>query len=150
MPQLDISVYPSQLFWLGLSFVVLYGFMRWMVTPRVSRILHKRNSMLEKKLEDIDVFRKEIEQLENQVSHLKETAYKRNQELLTEAQKKYAQLLEKEEALLEKKTSERLEDFEGTLQKKIQNMEAELSKSSSEIKDLILEKILGTSQKDKN
>ncbi|MFN7662728.1 MAG: hypothetical protein ACK5PQ_03285 [Alphaproteobacteria bacterium] len=150
MPQLDISVYPSQLFWLGLSFMVLYGFMRWMVTPRVSRILYKRTSMLEKKLEDIDVFRKEIEHLENQVTHLREIAYKRNQELLTEAQKKYAQLLEKEEALLAKKTSERLEDFELTLQKKIRNIEAELSESSSEIKDLILEKILGTSQKDKN
>jgi F-type H+-transporting ATPase subunit b len=43
MPQFDPAVWPTQLFWLAVSFVVLYLLMARVALPRISSILEERD-----------------------------------------------------------------------------------------------------------
>jgi len=47
MPQLDYTTFPSQLFWLLVTFAVLYVLMRWLALPRLGRVIDNRRQRLE-------------------------------------------------------------------------------------------------------
>jgi F-type H+-transporting ATPase subunit b len=47
MPQLDFTTFAPQLFWLLVTFAVLYGLMRWVAVPRVGRVIDNRREKLE-------------------------------------------------------------------------------------------------------
>jgi F-type H+-transporting ATPase subunit b len=47
MPQLDVETFPSQLFWLAVTFVVLYILMSWIGLPRLSAAIEARRQRRE-------------------------------------------------------------------------------------------------------
>lgn len=47
MPQLDLSTFPSQVFWLFVTFAVLYALMAMLITPRIERIVTARQSRVD-------------------------------------------------------------------------------------------------------
>jgi F-type H+-transporting ATPase subunit b len=47
MPQLDLSTFPSQVFWLFVTFTVLYALMAMLITPRIERIVTARQSRVD-------------------------------------------------------------------------------------------------------
>lgn len=54
IPQLDVSMYASQFFWLGLCLVVLYVFLSRFYVPRIRTILSKRSSYIKKNREEAE------------------------------------------------------------------------------------------------
>jgi F-type H+-transporting ATPase subunit b len=46
MPQLDITNYISQIFWLGVCFLILYIFVSYIILPRIAAILQKRKNII--------------------------------------------------------------------------------------------------------
>ncbi len=46
LPQLDYSTYPSQIFWLVISFTVLYAFISYFVIPKIEIIFEKRSEII--------------------------------------------------------------------------------------------------------
>ncbi|HEX3882171.1 MAG TPA: F0F1 ATP synthase subunit B' [Stellaceae bacterium] len=47
MPQLDFTTFAPQLFWLLVTFAVLYAIMRWLAMPRVGRAIDARRDKLQ-------------------------------------------------------------------------------------------------------
>jgi F-type H+-transporting ATPase subunit b len=47
MPQMDFSTYPTQLFWLAVTFFILYALMKWLALPRVGVAIKARQSRLD-------------------------------------------------------------------------------------------------------
>jgi F-type H+-transporting ATPase subunit b len=47
MPQLDFSTFPSQLFWLALTFIILYALMRVLALPRIETAIETRRHRLD-------------------------------------------------------------------------------------------------------
>ena len=146
MPQLDVSAYPSQLFWLIIFFGILYACMHWFIVPRIGRIFQKRRVLLDEKLEEIDLFRQEIERLEAKVESLIETSQKYSRELLSNAQRDCHKLFETEELELQKKAAQSLEVFEKDLLVQVKKIEKELSQSEPEFARLIIHKALETEE----
>ena len=52
MPQLDISTWPPQLFWLAITFLALYVVMSRIVVPRTGGAIEARRSTIEANLND--------------------------------------------------------------------------------------------------
>lgn len=47
MPQLDVATWPSQLFWLAITFIVLYIVISRVAIPRTGGVIEKRKSTIE-------------------------------------------------------------------------------------------------------
>jgi F-type H+-transporting ATPase subunit b len=47
MPQLDPAGFVPQLFWLAVTFLVLFVLMRWVAVPRVGRVIEARRQQLD-------------------------------------------------------------------------------------------------------
>jgi len=61
MPQLDISVFPTQLFWLALIFVALYLILWKVALPRVTEVRESRQVRIESDLEKAEALKAEAE-----------------------------------------------------------------------------------------
>jgi len=144
MPQLDASTYLSQLFWLGVSFGLLYVCMHFFIVPKVKTIFKKRRYFLEEKLEEIDVFRGEIERLEKKIELLSEKSHQRSSETLTESQNQYKELIKEEEKTLQRISDEELSIFQKNLEKMEEKIESDLKKKQKDIASLIVQKLLET------
>ncbi len=59
LPQLDISTFPTQLFWLTVSFGLLYGLMSRVTLPRVDRLISERDATVASNLEEAERLRRE-------------------------------------------------------------------------------------------
>jgi F-type H+-transporting ATPase subunit b len=62
MPQLDTSTWPSQLFWLALTFCLLYYIVSQMIIPRTGGVIEKRKSTIEGDLAAAQRLKQEAEQ----------------------------------------------------------------------------------------
>jgi F-type H+-transporting ATPase subunit b len=47
MPQLDISTWPPQLFWLAVSFIALYAIVSRIIIPRTGGVIEQRKSTID-------------------------------------------------------------------------------------------------------
>ncbi len=47
MPQLKVSTFPSQLFWLAVTFIILYILMKWLALPKVEAAIAARRNRLD-------------------------------------------------------------------------------------------------------
>jgi F-type H+-transporting ATPase subunit b len=61
MPQLDVTTFPTQVFWLVISFVVLYLLMSRLGLPRIRRIIDERRQRIAGDLERAAQMKSETE-----------------------------------------------------------------------------------------
>jgi F-type H+-transporting ATPase subunit b len=59
MPQLDFATFPSQLFWLFVTFVILFGLMKWLALPRVGNAIAARRARIEGDLSEAERLKSE-------------------------------------------------------------------------------------------
>ncbi len=63
MPQLDITLYPPQIIWLVISFVLLYLAMAKLALPRISEVLEKRCDRIDGDLDKAVVLKDEADEV---------------------------------------------------------------------------------------
>ncbi len=63
MPQFDVTSFPSQIFWLVVTFVVLYFVMSKLVLPRVGTVLQDRQEKIAEDLDRAAQLRKDAEEI---------------------------------------------------------------------------------------
>src|ERR1700681_3234154 len=61
MPQLDLSTFPSQIFWLAVFFVVLYLLMAKLAIPRIEKVIDERRARVESDLDKATQMKSEAE-----------------------------------------------------------------------------------------
>lgn len=62
MPQLNIAMFPTQLFWLAVCFVALYLLVHYVIVPRVGTVLDERQKRIDDNLERAGTLKAEAEQ----------------------------------------------------------------------------------------
>ena len=70
MPQLDISTYYSQIFWLLVSFVLLYIFVRAYFIPRVKEVVDMRADHIDQKLLEAENIVAEHKEIRDKISDM--------------------------------------------------------------------------------
>jgi len=64
LPQLDVTAYPTQIFWLVVGFVVLYQLMAKVALPRIAQVLEERADAIADELDRAEEFRRKAAEAE--------------------------------------------------------------------------------------
>lgn len=142
MPQLDPTTYPSQIFWLIVTFFVLYFFVSKTILPAIAGVKDEREIRIEDDLRNAksmkeeadDVMHSYKEELEKAHSKAREYSYLEAQALENEVQTQLDDSTQKLNARLEKASQE-------IASSKSQAMD-EVNKIAHDLCDEILEKFL--------
>lgn len=90
MPQLDLSTYASQLFWLLLTFVPLYLIIARRAIPRISEVLEARQSKISDDLKKAAARKEEADAVRSEYEQLKAESHTKAQAMLKAAQDEMA------------------------------------------------------------
>jgi len=88
MPQLDASTYSSQVFWLFLSFAILYFLIKVKIIPLFEDLRQKRWDNIQGTKKVAERFMKEGEEINLELKELLSNARKKSSEILSESDRK--------------------------------------------------------------
>lgn len=94
MPQIDISTFLPQLFWLIVSFVLLYFFLKRFCLPNLDKILHDRNHKISQILAKAEKNKAEAMALQEKYEGMIARALKEKDLIISEASKDISLKLE--------------------------------------------------------
>jgi len=115
MPQFDPSTFPTQLFWLALTFVALYVLMVRVALPRVTDVLDARRARIDHDLETAEKLKAEAEQTLAAYEKAMADARSQAQGLLREASEEMAAEAQARQADLAKSLAERTKTAESRI-----------------------------------
>ena len=145
LPQMDPTWFPSQIFWLAVTFLCLYIIFSRKILPEISGTLEMRREQIESDLNSAQELKEEAETVH--------AAYESN---LDEARKKSTALFNEAEENIKTKADKKLQSFREKTQNQIAATEAEIAKAkdaamgemhniAAEIASVAAEKIVGVS-----
>lgn len=112
MPQLDFSVFPSQLFWLSISFFLMLFIMSKFIIPRIAEMINLRREKIDGYLDSAADFKARSEEaLENYHRALKEATDEANLSL-QKTKQEMKNLIERKQAELNEELSRRIKEGE--------------------------------------
>lgn len=147
LPQLNADTYPSQVFWLIISFVLLYILMSKIALPRVHEVFELRSSEIANNLSRAEKFQQEMEEVK---ASYEESLAKANQDaediVKTIEQKTAAKISDKHHTFSEEaksrlqKTEDNIEQARAEVLKSLEGVAADVTKDA-------LKKLAGISVK---
>lgn len=117
LPQLDTSTYPSQLFWLAVTFAILYFIFSRRSLPEISGVLENRQQHIQSDLETAEKLKNDAEKAQN--------AYETS---LKEARAGAGKAVHDVQEKLKAKAEKQSDSFRVKAEKDIQAMEERLQK----------------------
>ena len=112
LPQLDLATYPSQVFWLIISFVVLYFLVAKLAMPRIAEVLEERQERIEDDLDKAETLKKEAYQVRIEYEKALSAAREKAQDATRHAQEEIAKRSAEAESAAQIKVTVMLEEAE--------------------------------------
>lgn len=145
MPQLDVTTFPSQLFWLGVSFLVLYGILTYVALPKIGRVLDSREKTLEEKINAASLYREQAENLLAEYESALAQARREAQEKTQAVARAVASDIAHKEKLFLATINDRLRAGEQDLFRARRETGESMKEISRDVAKAILEKLTGRS-----
>lgn len=132
MPQFDPSTFPSQIFWLAVTFVVMYLIMARNVLPRIGEVLEERSERLTSDLEKAEDLRKEAE-----------TVIAAYEEALAKARAEASAVLAQANQEIAEASTKRQSEFAAELARRTEQAEERIARAKDEataqVRDIALD-----------
>ncbi|MBT4878214.1 MAG: hypothetical protein HON42_00130 [Alphaproteobacteria bacterium] len=144
MPQLDFANYPfiSQIFWLALSFFVLYIYSAKIILPRISKTIEMRDRTIKTALTEAETAKKQLEENNESNEVLLSGARLKSRDLIKQAQSE----IDKKSNLAQSKTdaiiAEKINDCKINIEKLKENSKKEISTLTENIYNNLLKNYL--------
>jgi F-type H+-transporting ATPase subunit b len=139
MPQLDSTSFPSQLFWLMISFVALYVLLARFLLPRVQSVLALRARTIESDIAQAERMKTEAIRANDQYETLLAEARAKSLMMFQTAQAESAERAAKRQAELEALTHKKLAESEAAIRSAKQAVEDKLAPVAGDLASLIVE-----------
>ena len=138
LPQMDISTFPSQLFWLIITFTALYLFMWKFVIPRLSTTIEERKDKISNDINDAENLNSEASKiLENYDDKINSASLESN-EIVSSSKATMNEYLDKLKKDNEIKINAMITESEKKIHQQKQQSEQEIKKATIEtIKSII-------------
>ena len=116
LPQLDIETYASQIFWLIVTFIVLYFLVAKIAMPRIAEVLEGRQERIEDDLDKAETLKKEAYLVRVEYEKALSSAREEAHEATRRAQEEIAKHGAEVEALANQKVVNMLKDAEDRIE----------------------------------
>ncbi len=143
MPQLDFTVYLSQLVWLFITFGVLYITMAKIALPRIGEVIEERRDRIAKDLDSAQSLRSETDEAIASYEKALKDARNEAHEIAQSTRDKLTAKTEKKRNQVEEKLAAKLEDAEAQIVKMTNAAMAEVSEISTETTATLIKTLLG-------
>ena len=144
MPQLNPEFWISQIFWLTLSFGILYIVLSKLILPKISANLESRKSLIQENIEAAELQRKDSEtklkDYENIVSKSKIEA----SNILNEAREKALKDISSKREILDKQIDDEIKKAEQEIYTLKKSAPTKINKIAIETSSELIKKIIGT------
>lgn len=145
MPQLDVTTFSPQLFWLAISFILLYVLMARLVLPRVAKVLGQREERIGGNLERAEKLKAEADAVLAAYQKAMADARAQAQLALAAALTEIAATTAAREAEFAKKLAEQTTTAEGRIKASKAQALAEVRNIAGEIAAAMTSKLTGVS-----
>ena len=143
MPQLNPEFWISQIFWLTLTFGILYIVLSKIILPKISTNLELRKSQIQ---ENIELAEKQRESSESKLKEYEDTILKSKQEannIFKDAREKALRDINLKKEVLEKQIDEEIKKAEDEINILKKNAPEKINKIAIETSSEILKKLIG-------
>ena len=106
LPQLDSSVYFSQLFWLFVCLSVLVWLFKKYYIPRMNMLIERRDNTISGYKSDVEKLEKDIDSAKEEIKRINTEALKKSSEIISAATKKSERILDEQMKLIKKENDE--------------------------------------------
>tara|TARA_B100000674_G_scaffold495844_1_gene524370 strand:- start:104 stop:673 length:570 start_codon:yes stop_codon:yes gene_type:complete len=142
MPQFASESFPSQLFWLVLTFTSLYIFISFVILPRIRSNLRLRKNKISNDLDRAESIKNETEKIiEDYNKKIEDAKEKAHNQLKNSLKKANDELIVKLSELREQ-TDKKLKNAEKEIMSYKEKIEKEIDTTANNISEIILSKIL--------
>ena len=143
MPQLDFTTFPSQLFWLVVSFILLYLAMRLVALPAVREVLQARQDRIAGDLDKAEAAQKEAEKVKSAYIESLDKARHEAVGLISEASSTIQSKMVAQNAALDADIATRLAAAEIRLAELSREVSSAMEPVSRELTQHIVAKLIG-------
>ena len=141
MPQLEITTYPSQIFWLVVSFLILYLIMSRIIIPRISSVIKSRESEIKNNIHISEQLYKDTEIINDEIEKVKNKTETEAREIINNLKEATNKRISDNYKLLKKKLEQKLEKDEKEILLRKKEALKEINKISLSLSDEIIKKI---------
>lgn len=143
MPQLDPSVWPTQLIWLAITFIALYLIVWRVALPRISEVLEARQRKLDDDLKKATVLKEEAETILAEYEKMRADAQASAQEALQQAADEMKAEAERQSHELGQRLGKQTEEAEARIAEAKASALASLEGTVKEVVAAATEKLIG-------
>ena len=133
LPQLDLSTYPSLMFWAVISLIIGYFLMSFLVAPNIKSILNLRETNIQNDLVKAKASTHENEKIKQEIIDHQKDIKLRSQKLINEALSDSKLSIEKTENDITKKINSKISKADKNIQELQKNIISDLVNSADEI-----------------
>ena len=141
MPQLEISTYPSQIFWLVVSFIILYIIMSRIIIPRISSVVKNRESEIKNNINASEQLYKDTKIINDELEKVREDTETEAREIINNLKETTNKKIIKNYEALKEKIEKRLQKDEQEILQNKKKALKEINKISLNLTEEILKKI---------
>ena len=141
MPQLEITTYPSQIFWLVVSLLTLYLIMSRIIIPRISSVIKNRESQIKNNIHISEQMYKDTEIINNEYEETKKNIENEARGIINYLKETTNKKITNSTELLKKRLEQKLEKNEQEIINKKKKALKEINKISLNLSEEILKKL---------
>ena len=147
MPQLEITTYPSQIFWLVVSFLILYLIMSRIIIPRISSVIKSRESEIKNNIHIAEQMYKDTEIINNEYEETKKNIENEARGIINHLKETTSKKINNSTELLKKRLEQKLEKNEQEIINNKKKVLKEINKISLNLSEEILKKLSNKKRK---
>ena len=150
MPQLEITTYPSQIFWLVVSFLTLYLIMSRIIIPKISSVIKNRESQIKNNIHISEQLYKDTEIINDELEKVRKDTETEAKEIINNLKETTNKKISENYELLKKKLEKKLEKDEQKILLIKKKALKEINKISLNLSEEIIRKISNGKSEKKN
>ena len=143
MPQLDPEYWISQIFWLVITFGLLFVILSKLILPGISKNLENRKSQIVENIETADKQRSESDKLNKEYEKVILESRIKAKNILKEAKKRLIEDIDKKRDILENEIDKELKSAEKEIKSLIDKSPAKVNQIAIETSSDLLKQLIG-------